>query len=197
MNNIKYKIIHFLRQWKWLKVYFSPFIKPKLKFYFGKINYGTPYFYPRKWVKLSGEKLLEKAIREKHNKKSIYYKKPVTDLIEEFKNYTIAIPKKIGFDFVSLGYKTKWTDTDYRYEWSPMLSFVFLKWQFCCMVTVPHTYRYWECWLFYENNSKHIKNIKDRIEYCKIKYPCTYIEHKINIDTGEKIRNDYWKLILK
>ena len=29
----------------------SPFKRPKLKFYLGKVAIGTPYFYPRKTVK--------------------------------------------------------------------------------------------------------------------------------------------------
>ncbi len=43
-NNIKYNF-------NWIKVFNSPFIRPKLKLYFGKIQHGTPYFLPRKWVK--------------------------------------------------------------------------------------------------------------------------------------------------
>lgn len=194
---IKYIKKDFYYYFKYLKVYNSPFIKPKIKLYFGKVQYGTPYFMPRRFVKMNKQELLEYAYKQQNNVKSIYFQKPIEELLEKFKNYTKSVPKKIGFDFVPLGYKTKWTDTDYRIEYLPLISFVFFKWQFCIKFKVPHSLEYWECWLFYENNSKHIKNIKERIEYCKIKYPCTYIEHKINIDTGEKNKIDYWKLIIK
>ena len=36
-NNIKYNF-------NWIKVFNSPFIRPKLKLYFGKIQHGTPIF---------------------------------------------------------------------------------------------------------------------------------------------------------
>ena len=34
----------------WLKVFNSPLKGLKLKWYFGEIKHGTPYFLPRKWV---------------------------------------------------------------------------------------------------------------------------------------------------
>lgn len=35
------------------------------------------------------------------------------------------VPKRIGFDFVGLGWKTKWSEDDFRFEWAPVWSFVF------------------------------------------------------------------------
>jgi hypothetical protein len=35
----------------WLGIYNSPFYPPKIKFYFGEIRVGMPYFYPRYWSK--------------------------------------------------------------------------------------------------------------------------------------------------
>ena len=72
----------------------TPFVRPKLKFYIGKIAVGTPHFFPRK------------AIKDPD--------KP---------RYLKFIPKKIGFDIVSLGWKTKWSQ--FRFEWAPVISFVF------------------------------------------------------------------------
>lgn len=89
----KYDIFYKL---EWMRIYFSPFKPIVPRFYIGKISVGTPYFYPRKWVK-----------------------------DKEKPGYLKAIPRKIGFDFVTLGWKTKWEETDYRHEWNPIWSFVF------------------------------------------------------------------------
>lgn len=35
----------------WLSIYNSPFVFPKIKFRFGKIRIGVPYFLPRYWSK--------------------------------------------------------------------------------------------------------------------------------------------------
>lgn len=109
-----------MRKLEWLNILNSPFKRPRLKFYLGKLAHGVPYFYPRRWVK---------------SKKKEGYLEP--------------IPKKIGFDLVGLGWKTKWDD--YRFEWSPMFSFVFFKWQFCIFALGPGSRKdnYWEAWLYY------------------------------------------------
>lgn len=52
INKIKYNLSFF-------GVLNSPFKGLKLKFYFGKISCGAPYFLPRKWVKITDEELLE------------------------------------------------------------------------------------------------------------------------------------------
>ena len=91
---LKDRIKYFIKDFDFLRAYNSPFKAPKLKWYCGKIALGTPYFFPRRWIK--------------NPDKSGYLK---------------AVPKKIGFDFVPLGWKTKWDS--YRFEWSPMISFVF------------------------------------------------------------------------
>lgn len=75
---LKNKIKYFIKDFDFLRAYNSPFKAPKLKWYCGKVALGTPYFFPRKWVKNPD--------------------KP---------GYLKAIPKKIGFDFVPLGWKTK------------------------------------------------------------------------------------------
>lgn len=47
---MKEQIKYIIDSLKFLKIYCSPFIKPKLKLYFGRIRRGVPYFYPRKIV---------------------------------------------------------------------------------------------------------------------------------------------------
>jgi hypothetical protein len=50
-----------MKDFRYLKAYFSPFKPLKPKFYIGKTAIGTPYFYPRKWVKAT-----PKLAREEH-----------------------------------------------------------------------------------------------------------------------------------
>ena len=147
------------------KALFSPFKPFKLQFYCGKKAIGTPYFFPRKWIKDPN--------------------KP---------GYKTFIPKKIGFDFVSLGWKTKWTDSDYRFEWPPIMSFVFFKWQVAVIVTAPEQDHYWEAWLYYENNTDKTKSKQERIEQCKKEYPLGWSLYGNNGDI-EKV--DYYDHILR
>jgi len=118
------KLKYFLSKFNWMGIYNSPFKRPKLKLYIGKVKLGVPYFYPR---------IVDKKTRK-------------------FK------PKKIGFDFVDLGYKTKWSNTDYRFEWSPIWSFVFWKWQIALIFTKPtkdaSLSAYWEGWLYYRYHTE-------------------------------------------
>ena len=51
----KAKISNFKYNWSYLGVLDSPFVGLELKWYFGKIMYGTPYFLPRRWVKCTFE----------------------------------------------------------------------------------------------------------------------------------------------
>lgn len=150
----------------WLNIYFSPFkpIIPKL--YIGKIAVGTPYFYPRRWIK---------------NKD-----KP---------GYLKAIPRTIGFDFVSLGWKTKWDETDYRCEWSPIWSFVFFKWQIAFIFIPKDPDAYWTCWLYYHRNTDRTKSQKERIEQARKEFPCVWRVSERGKDKVEEVC--YWDKVLK
>ena len=160
---LKNRIKYFIKDFDFLRAYNSPFKAPRLKWYCGKIALGTPYFFPRKWIK--------------NPDKSGYLK---------------AIPKKIGFDFVPLGWKTKWDS--YRFEWSPMISFVFFKWQIAVTFVAPHADHYWESWLYYTRETDKSDNISNRLAQCKKEAPQTWTSH--NSD-GTKETIDYYKLILK
>jgi hypothetical protein len=149
----------------YLKTFNSPFKQPTLKWYFGKIAIGTPYFYPRKWVKDPN--------------------KP---------GYQKAIPKKIGFDFVSLGWKTKWTNTDYRFEWSPLASFVFFGLQIAVTVVASEANHFWEAWLYYERNTDHSLSKEERIQKCIEEFPLIYTVHQTN---KPKETINYYNKILK
>ena len=125
---------------------FSPFKTFKIKFYIGTVKIGVPYFCPRVWKK---------------SKDKPGYKTPE--------------PRKIGFDFCGLGWKTKWTDTDYRFEWNPVLSFVFFKWQLALTFIVDNPDEYWTAFLYYYFNTDKTKSKLERINQCKNEFPliCT------------------------
>lgn len=153
-----------MNKFSFLKVFNSPFKIPKIRIYIGEVALGTPIFYPRRWVKSD---------------------KP---------GCTKPVPKKIGFDFVGLGWKSKWDDTDYRFEWGPIWSFVFFKWQVAITFEVPSIDHYWEAWLYYERNTDHSKSKTDRIKECKEKFPMVYTSH---YGDGKKETFDYYLTILK
>ena len=184
-----------MKTFTWLKTYFSPFklIIPSL--YIGKMAIGTPYFFPRKWVKMTEEDCKETLAKDLKRAEDNSWKfvDHDTRTWEYYKNYKKAVPKKIGFDFVSLGWKTKWSDTDVRFEWSPIWSFVFFKWQIALKFIPIHQSFYWECWLTYELLTDKSKSVKERIVQARKINPCIWISYK----NEEKISIDYWKLILK
>ena len=188
-----------MNKFSFIKALWSPFKPFKLKFYLGKTAIGTPYFYPRKWVK-GTPKLIHEAVlyhiqkEENYNKLNPKYARKIKsydELYEEKKNYLYAVPRKIGFDFVDLGWKTKWSETDYRFEWAPLFSFVFFGYQLAIMVYTEHQDQYWEAWLYYENNTDKTKSQRERIKQCRKEFPLTYIQNS----TNEKI--DYYEFILK
>jgi hypothetical protein len=94
---------------------------------------------------------------------------------------------------VGLGWKTKWTNVDYRFEWSPVWSFVFFGYQIAVTVKAPEEFSYWESWLYYEKNTDKNKSKKERIEQCRKEFPLTYIRY--SKEGEEKV--DYYEKILK
>lgn len=177
-----------MKKFEFIKVFNSPFITPKLKFYFGKIRIGVPYFYPRKWRKFTHKEALNKALTLYEDYKG---KRSLLDLYKSSLKYSKAVPKKLGFDVIDLGWKTKWGD--YRYEYSPMFSFVFFGFQFAVWLHVDNPDQYWESWLYYNNDTDHNLTKRERIDICRKKAPCTWISY---ID-DQKITTDYYTKILK
>ena len=163
--DIKNKIKYFIKGFDYLRVYNSPFKPPQLKWYCGKIAIGTPYFYPRIW---------------KRNKSNPGYSK--------------AFPRKIGFDFVSLGWKIKWRSDDYRFEWNPLISFVFFKWQIALMFIPENDHQYWEAWLYYTKQTDKKLSVKERIALCRKNAPQKWSRIMPN---NVKVTTDYYNLILK
>jgi len=190
-----------MKNFNYIKAFFSPFKRPKLKWYIGKIAIGTPYFYPRRWVKATPELAKKATIEEierlrKWNRTNPELKRKIPSFDEIYKSkmrYNYAKPKRFGFDFVSLGWKTKWSGTDYRFEWSPLISFVFFKWQIAVTVIAPEMNHYWEAWLYYENDTDKSKSRKERIAKCRKEFSQTWT--RSYGETKETI--DYYNVILK
>jgi hypothetical protein len=191
-----------MKKFEYLKAFNSPFKRPKLKWYIGEVAIGTPYFYPRRWVKPTHQMAVEAAMQEiadaedwnnrNPNSDFKHRVRPLDEVYQEKLRSKFAVPKKIGFDFVELGWKTKWSSTDYRFEWAPLISFVFFKWQIAVIVIAPEQHHYWEAWLFYHRDTKGTP--KERIEQCKKEFTLTYISHKKD---GTKTVINYYDLILK
>jgi hypothetical protein len=151
-----------------INYFLSPFVRPKLRFYFGKIAIGVPYFFPRRIVK-----------------------------DPEKPGHSKFVEKKFGFDFCRLGWKTKWTSTDYRFEWSPVFSFVFFKYQLAITVAAREPDHYWESWLFYHNSTDKTKSTRERVNQMIKEYPQTYTRnsngHQTEIDCYRTILKKKWR----
>jgi hypothetical protein len=100
-----------------------------------------------------------------------------------------AVPLKVGFSYCSLGWKTKWSDTDFRHEWNPVLSFVFFGYQIALTFYSPYQSHYWEAWLYYEYATDKTKLKRERIEQCRKEHNQTWTV------AGGSI--DYYEYILK
>jgi len=160
-----YSIQYFFDSLRFIKAFFSPFKSPKLHFYFGKIAVGVPYFLPRKTVKSKT--------------------KPGW---LEFKSI-----KWFGFNYCGLGWKTKWTATDFRHEWNPVFSLVVLNRQLAITVFHAEHCHFWESWLYYEYATDKSKSVVDRVADCINGFSNTWIGH----DKRGKVTTNYYNLILK
>ena len=149
-------------KFEFLKSFNSPFKLIRPMIYLGKTKIGTPYFFPRKAIK--------------HPDKPGYLK---------------FVRKRIGFDFVGLGWKTKWTHTDYRFEWAPIWSFVFFGYQIAIIFRAPEQDHYWEAWLYYNYNTTGTK--KERIAKCRQEFPMNW---EVKDKDGTRKVN-FYDLILK
>ena len=170
IKTIKYNLL-------FLKVLNSPFKGLKLKWYFGEIKHGTPYFLPRKWVKCDLEDGLEAWDKlGKYSQNAYLRSQTQQEWIKKYaKTHTKPIPiKYFGWDFTTLGWKTKWSD--YRFEWSPSLSIVIFGKQLFISI-LPNIEKdkmfnqdimkidcYWESWLNWEYNTDKSKSKKERFE---------------------------------
>jgi hypothetical protein len=181
-----------LQSLRWVKALWSPFKPFKVKFYAGKLAIGTPYFFPRKWVKYTSIDAIKAAVEHKANKNKVQ----VSDkqLFEMYKKYSKAVPLKVGFDWCSLGYKTKWSDTDFRFEWNPVFTFVFFGYQLALTVYSPYHDHYWTSWLYYEYATDKTKSKRERVEQCRKELNQTWTSSRHD---EEPVTIDYYTKILK
>ena len=197
------KLKYILEDLRWLKVLNSPFKPFSVTWYIGKTQVGTPYFLPRKGVKATPALDTEAALNEirsakewnERNRDSTF-KHRVKSFEEAYKEkmtYRFPAPLKVGFSYCGLGWKTKWTDTDFRYEWGPVLSFVFFGYQIAAMVGYKDASHYWEAWLYYEYATDKTKSKHERIEQCRKEFPQTWTVSS----QGKEEVVDYYQRILK
>ena len=192
-----------MKDFKYLKAYFSPFKPLKPKFYIGKTEIGVPYFYPRKWIKATPKLAREAALGEIERAKQFNERNKNNGFIHKLPDYEVAYEralrcsypknKRIGFDFVELGWKTKWTNKDIRFEYSPIWSFVFFGYQIAITWKAPEQDHYWESWIYYEYYTDKAKSKAERIKQCKEEFPNTWTRHS---KEGEETIN-YYDLILR
>jgi hypothetical protein len=195
------KLKYILEDLKWLKVLNSPFKPFRVRLYAGKTQVGIPYFLPRKWVKATPELARKAALNTIQSEKSWNDRnskyarkiKSYEEIYQEKLTYIFPVPLKVGFSYCGLGWKTKWTDTDFRYEWGPVLSFVFFGYQIALMVGHKHSSHYWESWLYYEYATDKAKSKRERIEQCKKEFNQTW---KVS-SMGKEEVVDYYQHILK
>ena len=198
------KLKYIIEDFRWVKALFSPFTPFKVGWYVGKTTVGTPYFLPRKLVKATPALATKAALDEikratnwnKANLNSTFQHKVKSfeeAYAEQMKNRHY-VPLKFGFSYNGLGWKTKWTSTDFRHEWNPVISFVFFGYQIAATFYHEHGSHYWESWLCYEYASDKKQSKRERIAFCRKKCPQTWSRlHK----DGTKETTDYWDLILK
>ena len=194
-----------MKKLTYLKILNSPFKPFKLKWYIGKTRIGVPYFFPRKWVKATPE-LAHKAVleyierEESFNRMNPNYARkirPYDEVYQEKLRCEFPVTKKIGFSSCDLGYKTKWSENDFRFEWPPIYSFVFFGYQIALIVSAPDDAdAYWSSWLYYELCTDKAKSKQERIEQCMKEFPQTWtIYHKKPTEYKETV--DKYKNILK
>ena len=185
---------------EFLKALNSPFKGLKLKWYFGEITKGTPYFLPRKWVRCNMNDAL-KAWDKLGEASQLAFERTKGKekyLSDYIKSYTKPIPiKYFHWYFTTLGWKTKWDD--YRFEWNPSLSIVIFGKQLFIEI-LPNVEEdilrydvYWEAWLNYNYDTDKTKTKKERFLELIEKHSCTWTGSK----NGEETSTDYYYSILK
>lgn len=139
---------------------------PTKKYYFGKLRYGAPYFYPRnfsssiiriKKVTKRSEEEISKLNDWAKTSKSCIYNLPMVLrskfwIIKLFNRYYwIEIGSPIKIVKYGLGWKDKFGTP--RFEWTPSFQILFFNWQFCIHWTSPDDDNdlYYEMILWYIN----------------------------------------------
>ena len=143
----------------------SPFKMPNRKYYFGKLKFGTPYFWPlyfekniisiRK-LKLTPEAELEEKVanfpwnKDKYKFINLPMARRSKDCIVKISGdyYFIAIGWPIKVKTTELRWKDKFGSS--RFESSPSFQIFFFHWQFCIWYGFNNG-RYWEQFLWWKH----------------------------------------------
>lgn len=199
MKNLKNEFKYLKQKFEYLNIFFSPFICPKIKIrYFNEIKQGTPYFLPRKIVKFTKQDSINKYLEEvkRFNDKGF----PIPETLNEnsYLNYTTYKPiKYFGINTWGLGWKTKWSNVDVRFEWSPGISLVLFGKQICFYFKFEdNSLRediFWEAWIIYNYRTNKNKSKEERLLELFKMYKCTWSKSK----SGIEITTDYYLHILK
>jgi hypothetical protein len=134
----------------------SIFKRPSIGFYFGWIRLGTPYFYPRKWVKADS------------GSKGIYV-------------------KWLWLQTVNLGWKTKWSSEDIRFEWNPAIHFIFLYTQTVIFLKHAEPDYYWCALILYaKTNGSH----EEKVAAVKKQFSFRYITWKDGVESKRDTKKE-------
>ena len=145
------------------------FVLPKKQYYFGKLQYGTPYFWPRNFNKnilfirkliLNSQVYLDSLSNDYIRKDKMYSNLPMVRRSKYWIvfDYYIEIGWPISINKLELGWKDKFNSP--RFEWIPSFQIFFFHWQFCIFWNAPdgNNDLYYEMILQYLKYSN--KNIK-------------------------------------
>jgi hypothetical protein len=200
LNNFKYNF-------RFLKVLNSPLKGLKLKWYFGEIAKGVPYFLPRKTVKCTMHDANEAWANispmelEIVNKRQISYSDWAKNYLKNRRKFEPI--KYFGFNYSPLGWKTKWND--YRFEWNPFISIVLFGKQLFIEI-VPNIDNddyvvavdcYWETWLNWEYNTDKSAYYIDRFIELVEKHSNSWRSSEGSIDYYEVILNEKYLNLYK
>jgi hypothetical protein len=195
-------IRNIIYDWGYLGVLNSPFVGLKVKWYFGEIKHGIPYFLPRKLVKCNLSDAIDAWDKLSEDMQKAYL---ITQTKEEWlKRYAkghqkFVTTKYFGWNSTTLGWKTKWRYNDYRFEWSPCYSLViFGKQLFACVLPKMEKIdkfgirqdSYWEAYLTYRHETDRTKSKEERLKETVKLYSCTWGSESTGF-------TDYYPQILK
>lgn len=161
-----------------IKGVFKPPVK---KYYLGKVQFGTPYFYPigferyflyfRILREKSPEDRNEYALKYPHLKNQDVNKFSNLPMVRRNKDFIfrlfgkyifLSIGSPIKIKWNSLGWKWKYDSV--RFEWAPAFHIYFFNWQFCIWWNAPdgNNDRYYEMILHYlKSADKDIKKAEE------------------------------------
>jgi hypothetical protein len=156
---------------------------------------GVPYFHPRKTRRITYLEAREKALEKYKKLADAGHEQNLDQLIKEQLRYRIFVSVKwLWFSYCGLGWKTKWSDTDFRHEWDPTFSLVILNRQFAIRFSADHSSHYWESWLYYNYATDRNDSKINRLKQCTKEFPNIWTS---TYKDGKKETINFYTLILR